>query len=167
MAVWQDVFSYLDGAGIKYEYIEHEPVTDMASCVPNADRLGAPMPRNIFLTPRNRSMYLLAIVPPFASFRTSLVSKQLGCSRLSFAPADILDEYLHTQPGAVSPMGLIFDTERRVRFAMDRALMDEKRLAFHPCADTMTLALERDAFLDFIRKTGHEIEWIDTRIAEE
>ena len=53
-------------------------------------------------------------------------------------------EILRTLPGAISPMGLLFDQERKVLLAIDRALRGEERLLFHPCVNTATLAVSGD-----------------------
>ena len=55
---------------------------------------------------------------------------------------------LSTYPGAVRPMGLIFDAEDRVRVLMDAALYDTEELAFHPCDNTESLAMKTFDFLN-------------------
>ncbi len=165
LEIYDEVFAYLKSAQIAFDLIRHDPVSNMEECMPGAEKLRAVMPRNLFLTPRNRSAYHLVIVPPFAPFRTADISKQLSSSRLSFAPPEKLMEYMRTQPGAISPMGLIFDKEKRVRFAMDRALLDAERLAFHPCISSMTLAMSRKDFLKYLGLLGYEVITVDTSVS--
>lgn len=160
MSVQDEVYEKLTEMGIPYEKIEHAPVHTMEDCEPNARALHALMPKNLFLCPRNQSAFTLAIVRPNAAFRTSEVSKQLLSPRLSFAPPEKLMEYIRTEPGAISPMGLLFDKDRSVRLAIDRSLLEESALAFHPCVNTQTLRLKREDFLAFLRALRREPEYI-------
>lgn len=157
------VYERLTQMGLRYTSVRHAPVHTMEDCAPNAKALHAVMPKNLFLCPRNGSAYVLAVVRPDAVFHTADVSKQLRLSRLSFAPPEKLWEYLRTEPGAISPMGLLFDEGRNVRLAIDRSLLAEKTLAFHPCVNTETLALEREDFFSFLRLLDRDPEYIDLR----
>ena len=76
-------------------------------------------------------------------------------ARLDFP--DKLEQYLHEKPGAISPMGLIFDEKREVTVLMDAALREQPRLAFHPCVNTASLAMSSDDFFEkFLKPMGYE-----------
>ena len=81
---------------------------------------------------------------------------------ISIATAEELMEMLRTLPGAISPMGLLFDGEKKVRLAIDRALRGEERLLFHPCVNTATLAVSgADFFERLLPALGHEAAYVD------
>lgn len=158
-SVKEDVLAAL---GIPYELLEHAPVHTMEDCRAAEEALGGVMPKNLFLTPRNHASHHLLIARAEAPFRTSRISRQLGVSRLSFATAEELMEMLRTLPGAISPMGLLFDREKKVRLAIDRALRGEERLLFHPCVNTATLAISgADFFGRLLPALGHEAVYVD------
>ena len=161
-SVKEDVLSALAALGVSYELLEHAPVHTMEDCKAAEEALGGVMPKNLFLTPRNHASHHLLIARPDAPFRTSRISRQLGVSRLSFATAEELMEMLRTLPGAISPMGLLFDGEKKVRLAIDRALRGEERLLFHPCVNTATLAVSgADFFERLLPALGHEAAYVD------
>ena len=161
-SVKEDVLSALAALGVSYELLEHAPVHTMEDCKAAEEALGGVMPKNLFLTPRNHASHHLLIARPDAPFRTSRISRQLGVSRLSFATAEELMEMLRTLPGAISPMGLLFDGEKKVRLAIDRALRGEERLLFHPCVNTATLAVSgADFFGRLLPALGHEAVYVD------
>ena len=161
-SVKEDVLSALAALGVSYELLEHAPVHTMEDCKAAEEALGGVMPRNLFLTPRNHASHHLLIARPDAPFRTSRISRQLGVSRLSFATAEELMDMLRTLPGAISPMGLLFDGEKKVRLAIDRALRGEERLLFHPCVNTATLAVSgADFFERLLPALGHEAAYVD------
>lgn len=161
-SVKEDVLAALGALGIPYELLEHAPVHTMEDCKAAEEALGGVMPKNLFLTPRNHATHHLLIARAEAPFRTSRVSRQLGVSRLSFATAEELMDMLRTLPGAISPMGLLFDGEKKVRLAIDRALRGEERLLFHPCVNTATLAVSgADFFGRLLPALGHEAVYVD------
>ena len=161
-SVKEDVLSALGALGVPYELLEHAPVHTMEDCKAAEEALGGVMPKNLFLTPRNHATHHLLIARADAPFRTARVSRQLGVSRLSFATAEELMDMLRTLPGAISPMGLLFDGEKKVRLAIDRALRGEERLLFHPCVNTATLAVSgADFFGRLLPALGHEAVYVD------
>ena len=161
-SVKEDVLAALGALGIPYELLEHAPVHTMEDCRAAEEALGGVMPKNLFLTPRNHASHHLLIARAEAPFRTSRISRQLGVSRLSFATAEELMDMLRTLPGAISPMGLLFDGEKKVRLAIDRALRGEERLLFHPCVNTATLAVSGvDFFERLLPALGHEAAYVD------
>ena len=161
-SVKEDVLAALGALGIPYELLEHAPVHTMEDCKAAEEALGGVMPKNLFLTPRNHASHHLLIARAEAPFRTSRISRQLGVSRLSFATEEELMDMLRTLPGAISPMGLLFDGEKKVHLAIDHALRGEERLLFHPCVNTATLAISgADFFGRLLPALGHEAVYVD------
>ena len=157
-----DVLAALDGLGVAYDLIGHEPAASIEACKPLAARLNAPILKNLFLTTRRRGGYYLLVMRPFAPFRSGEVSAQAGTSRLCFAPEAPLEALLREKPGSISPLGLLFDGDNDVTLLMDSALRREPRLAFHPCRNTHSLALATEDFLNvFLPAVHHEPKWID------
>ena len=161
-AVEQEVYARLTAMGIPYEAAQHAPVHTIEDCAVAERLLGARMPKNLFLTPRNQSAFYLLLVRGEAEFRTADISKQIGSSRLSFATAERLMEMLRTLPGAISPMGLLFDAERRVRLLVDAALRDEPALVFHPCVNTASLRISgADFFGKYLPALGYAPTFVE------
>ena len=161
-SVKADVFQALRERGIPFEAMEHAPVHTIEDCAPIGEALFAVIPKNLFLTPRNQSAFYLLLVSPDANFRTADISKQIGSSRLSFASAEKLAQFMRTQPGAISPMGLLFDGGRQIQLLVDRALLSVAHLAFHPCVNTATLAMSNaDFFEKYLPGAGYAPIFVD------
>lgn len=157
-----EIFARLDGMGIGYENMAHDAAATMADCRVVEEKLGAVMPKNIFLCPRRKSCYWLLLTRPEARYKTSDISKQLGVSRLSFGPEEELFEFLRTTPGAITPIGLMFDENRRVQLAVDSGLKEAEKLAFHPCDNTMSLAMSgADFFGKYLPALGIEPVFVE------
>ena len=157
-----EVFAALEKMGVDFDYLEHPPVVSMADCAENDVRLGALTPKNYFLATKNRQHFFLCLVRPDARFRTADISRQAASSRLSFGTDEQMARLLRVHPGAVSPLGLIFDTEMRVRLLVDSALCGVERLAFHPCDNSATLAMRgADFFSRFLPAVGHAPQFVE------
>lgn len=168
MSVVDQILAALDRMAIQYELVDHPAAHTIEDCADIEQLIGAMIPKNLFLTPRNQSRFFLCLVHPHVHFRTAEISKQIGSSRLSFGPSEKMDELLNTFPGAVSPLGLIFPSASEVQLLIDGRLRAEKRLAFHPNDNTKTLAMTGSDFFEaFLPATGHNSTFITVNEASE
>lgn len=151
------VYEFLEKEHIEYERLDHEAADTMEVCAQIEKRLGAPICKNLFLCNRQQTDFYLLMIPADKVFKTKYLSSQLGCARLSFATPGHMEEYLHIQPGAVSPMGLMNDTARMVRLIIDRDLMSLEHFGCHPCVNTSTVKMRLSDLLGkFLPATGHD-----------
>ena len=158
------VYDFLDRTGVSYRTLCHPAAFTMEECEAVRRRIGAPVFKNLFLTNRQQTDFYLLMIPADKPFKTKYLSSQLGCARLSFATADKMEELLHIQPGAVSPMGLIHDTEHKVRLIIDRDLEQTGTYACHPCVNTASVSMSLSDLLEkVIPATGHSHTWVDLK----
>jgi len=154
------VYEFLRENQINYEKKEHEMVHTMEDCE-NLHLPGSHC-KNLFLCNRQETVFYLLLIECHKPFVTKEVSKSLGVSRLSFGKDDKLFEMLHTYPGAVSPMGLIFDSAKDIHLVIDRELLTQESIAFHPLSGTASLWMKTEDFIRrFLPLTRHEPVYID------
>ncbi len=134
-------FALLDSLGVPYRRIEHPPAETMEVCAAISDALGARICKNLFLCNRQQTVFYLLAMPEDKPFYTKDLSHQIGSSRLSFAPAEKMEELLGCSPGSCSVLGLENDTEGRVRLLLDREVAEAERFACHPCDNTGSLTI--------------------------
>ena len=89
------------------------------------------------------------------------LNQEIGCERLSFGSAERLFEMLGVRPGAVSPLTLINDPDKKVHLALDKALWTNEMIYAHPLVNDMTLGIEGPHLQQFFSYTGHQIKWLD------
>ncbi|MDD3410030.1 MAG: YbaK/EbsC family protein [Eubacteriales bacterium] len=145
----REILAWLDEQGFACEKHEHEAAHTIEDCV----RMPFITPdvticKNILLCNRQKTNFYLMLLRPDTPFRTAVVSKALGVSRLSFAPDDVLPELLHVTSGSVSPLGLRYDAEHRIALCCEAAVRDTPRIAFHPCDNTATVIFTQEMFWD-------------------
>ena len=73
----------------------------------------------------------------------------------------IMEKYLGLQPGSVSPFGLINDAENHVHLFMDKNLLDEKALSFHPNDNRATVVIEVKEFMRYLNAVGNSFEFLE------
>lgn len=155
------VYDFLDKHSVPYRTLCHPAAFTMEECEEVRRNIGAPVFKNLFLTNKQHSIYFLLIMPADKPFKTKYLSSQLGCARLSFASAEEMEQLLHIHPGAVSPMGLIHDTEGKVRMIADEELKGIESYACHPCVNTASVCLTLDDLMHrVVPATGHDSTWV-------
>ena len=155
------IYDKLEELSIPYVRVDHDHADTIEICHEVEKTLGAQICKNLFLCNRQQTEFYLLMMPGDKPFKTKFLSAQLGCSRLSFADADHMAQYLQTVPGSVSALELLFDTEHRVRLVLDRDLLRCEDIGAHPGISTSSLRLKRDDLLRYVAAVGHEPIIID------
>ena len=94
-------------------------------------------------------------------FQTSRISHQLGVSRLSFGTAEQLMELLGVTPGAVTPMGLIQDTQHQVHVLLDRDIAGWEKIIVHPNVNTVSIILKTADLLRMIAHFKNPVTYVE------
>lgn len=132
-------YDFLDKLGIDYKRVDHEPAMTMEVCEEIDQSLQAVICKNLFLCNRQETQFYLLMMPGDKKFRTKDLSKELGVSRLSFANEAYMEKYLDITPGSVSVMGLMNDTEGKVRLVIDKEVLQGTEIGCHPCINTSSI----------------------------
>lgn len=155
-------FDLLDELGIDYDRVTHDEADTMEKCDAVAEVLGVPVCKNLFLCNRQQTAFYLLCMPPHKPFHTKDLSRQIGSARLSFASEGKLWELLHCTPGSATVLGLMNDTEKRVRLLIERETYESAWFSCHPCLCTSTLKLRTtDVLQTLLPRLGHEPTVVD------
>ena len=156
------VYDLLDSLGISYERVDHEAAMTMEVCAAIDEVLEATICKNLLLCNRQGTAFYLLMLPGNKVFKTSVLSKQIGSSRLSFASAEAMAEFLDITPGSVSVMGLMNDKENRVQLLMDKDILQGEYIGCHPCINTSSLRfLSSDLIEKILPAMGHEPTYVE------
>ena len=135
------VYDLLDRLNIDYQRIDHEPTMTMEACAAVDRVLDAVICKNLLLCNRQQTDFYLLMIVGDKHFKTSLLSKQIGSSRLSFASGEHMAALLDIAPGSLSVLGLMNDREHRVQLLIDRDVLEGEFFGCHPCVNTSSLRL--------------------------
>lgn len=137
----QVIFDTLDKLNIKYEIINHKPLYTMKDGLDIAERLHVVPCKNLLLCNRQQQFFLVMLMGN-KRLAVKEIASLIGSSHLSFATDEQLKMLMHTQPGAVSPLGLLFDTENRVQLLVDTDILALHYIGCHPCINTCSIRLK-------------------------
>lgn len=150
-------YELLEKLNIPYMRMDHYAAATVEACTQIEAVLGIEICKNLFLRNGSKSDFYLLVMPGNKKFVTKDVSKQIGCSRLSFGEADFMEKYLNVTPGSVSILGLMYDTEHKIHLLMDKEIVEAEFIGCHPCINTSSLRLKTsDILKKFLPYTGHE-----------
>ncbi len=155
--VEQNVYEILQKLNVDYIKYEHESLYTIEAAKELDKKMGFAICKNLFLSSRHKTEFFLLFMEGSKKFNTGKVSKQVGVPRMTFAGEEHMWQYLKIHPGAVSPLGLLFDTEKKVQFLIDADVLNMEKIAMHPCVNTATVALSTNDFLQkILPASGHD-----------
>ena len=156
-----NIYQFLAEHDIEYERHDHPPVFTCEQ----ADRLVPPLPaaktKNLFVRDRKGRSHFLVVVGYEKVVDLKALSSLLGVSKLSLASPERLRRYLGLDPGSVTILGVVNDSNKEVEIIMDEGLWDSKAFRCHPLVNTSTLVISREDLQRFLNTTGHKIRILD------
>lgn len=156
------VYDFLDNLGVMYQRVDHEPAMTMEVCARVDEALGAEICKNLLLCNRQQTVFYLLMTPGDKPFQTSVLSKQIGSSRLSFASPEHMQHFLDITPGSLSVLGLMNDREGQVQLLIDEDVLKGEYIGCHPCINTASLRLRTEDMLEkVIPAMGHEVRLVN------
>ena len=159
-ALKEEVFDKLKELGLPYEVDEHEPVYTIDEMVAlGLDKKGI-IVKNLFLRDSKGKRHFLVLLPGDKHADLKSIGEQLGCTRLSFASEDRLLRFLGLTKGAVTPLGVMNDTEHAVEVVVEQSLTTEQKLGVHPNENTATVWLSWNNLKKFIGHFGNSVRAI-------
>ena len=151
----QDLFDYLDAAGVAHTTLEHAPVFHVGEGAEIKARLAGGHTKSLFLKDAKGRLWLITALGE-TKIDLKALPARIGSAKLSFGSPALLDEVLGVEPGSVTPFALINDAARRVTLIVDAALLRADPLNFHPLTNTATTQVSKAGFLAFLDALGVE-----------
>ena len=152
----QETYDYLNSLGIDYEVTEHTAVFNMEEL----DAVELPYPdcdaKNLFVRDDKKRNYYLITVKGDKRVDLKAFQQTFGTRRLTFASADDLMAVMGLIPGAVTPLGLLCDEERKVIFYLDKAFMGGLA-GVHPNDNTAMVWLKTEDLVKIIQDHGNRV----------
>ena len=156
-----DVYAYLNEKNINYEITEHNAVYNMSELSdvllphPDADA------KNLFVRDDKKNNYYLITVKGdkrvnLKDFRRANLTRPL-----TFASPEDLMDIMGLIPGAVTPFGILNDSENKVSFFIDEEFFSGSGLiGVHPNDNTATVWLSANDLISIINEHSNEVHKI-------
>lgn len=156
----EKVLEALTKLGITYELMEHPPVYTIDEVRDLGITELGEVCKNLFLRDaKGKNHYLLVMLADKKAGLES-IGQNLGVGKLSFASESRLEKYLGLTKGAVTPLGVINDSEKAVTVVFDKDLRGNPKIGIHPNDNTATIWLDFDSLVKFIAQYGNDVRYI-------
>lgn len=157
----QEVYDILNSLEIKYVRYEHKPVYTVNEAKELEILILGKKCKNLFLRNGKCDINYIVILEEEKRVNLKLLAKQIGSTRLSFASEERLFKKLKLKPGSVTPFGIINDVNREVIVLIDRDLINEKLVNFHPNINTATIGISYIDFERFIKWHKNKFYYVE------
>ncbi|EFL88143.1 prolyl-tRNA synthetase associated domain-containing protein [Ahrensia sp. R2A130] len=150
------LLAYLDACGFDTITTRHEALFTVEQSQALRGELEGGHTKNLFLKDRKGNFFLLTAQED-SDVPLKILHKLIGGQgKFSFGSPDMMQELLGVTPGAVTAFGVINDREGKLRFAIDKRLLEHDKINCHPLTNEATTTIARDDLLAFAKATGHD-----------
>lgn len=161
----QELLDYINRKNIWYEITEHGEVFDMQEM----SKIRMPYPeavaKNLFVCDDKKTNYYLITIKGNRKVDLKSFWKKYNTRRLSFASNEDLLKILNLTAGSVTPLGLLNDTDLRVRFYLDEEFLGDKEIiGIHPNENTATLWMNVRDLIEIIEEHGNTVNILQTKM---
>ena len=150
-------YAALEKLEIPFERVDTDEAITMEDCKKIDEKLRMDMVKTLFLCNRQKTEFYLFVTKGDKPFSSKGFSAALGISRVSFAPAELMEEMLGTKVGAATVFGLLQDSENKIKLVIDKEVTAQK---YYGCSDGVTTGymkiLTDDVLKRLIPYTKHE-----------
>ena len=141
---------------ISYRIIEHPP----AMTTEEADRYiegeEGVKTKTLFLCNKKSKAYYLVVTDAAKPIDMKTLEELIPTKGLHFCSEEKLLNKLGLPAGTVSIFGLLNNEDHDVNVILDKEILSEKYITFHPNVNTATAFITMEDMFRFFQKTGYE-----------
>lgn len=157
----EKVFEALDAMGIAYEVVHHPPALTTEQADAFIEGKEGVRSKTMFLSDKKKRRFFLLILDDVKRLDLKTLAETIGEKGLRMGSEEMLAEKLQLQPGVVSPFGLLNNLEKDVKVYVDRALLQEDIITFHPNENDATVFLTISDLFRFFEKLDYPYDLIE------
>ena len=160
----KQIYEYIKNKQIWYEITEHKAVYSMSEI----SEVEIPYPesdaKNLFVRDDKKEKYYLITVRGNKRVNLKEFRKENNTRPLSFASEKELKDIMQILPGSVSPLGILNDTENKVKVFLDKEFIEKTDIiGIHPNDNTATIWLKTKDLINIIKEHGNEVELVEIK----
>ena len=160
MTIPEPLASALAALSISAPLVTHPPLKTVADAEAHWDPLGGMPVKNLFIKDAGKQ-YWLVTLPAEHTVDPKILAPLIGSKRISFGSADDLRAILGVEPGAVTPLAAVNDTQRQVQIVLHSTMLTADFVLVHPLVNTATLLLPPTDLMTFLAAHANPVKVID------
>lgn len=151
------VYEKLNSLNISFDRVDNDTVEAMEECVEISNKLGAEIRKTIIVCNDKKTKFYLVVLPADKRFDSKAFRDKMGCSRVSFARVEDMQEKLGVVPGNATIMSVINDKDGIVQVVIDKEVADNEYFACNTGENTRHIKIKTDDLLNkFLTDVEHE-----------
>ena len=157
----EEVYKYLDNLNIKYKIVEHPPVFTMEEMSKLNLENNNETVKNLFIRDDKKQNYYLILVSANKRINLKELRKNLNLRPLTFASEDDLYKYLVLKKGSVTVLGILNDTECKVKVLIDSDIKEFNEVGVHPNENTASIYLKLEDIIKILKLNNINYTFIE------
>ncbi len=150
----------LDKKQIVYQWFDHPAVYTIEEMLQLGLEEAEDIAKNLFLRDAKGKRHFLVVVRENKRVDLKTLGEKIGAGRLSFASEERLMKYLGLTKGAVTPFGVLNDTDCAVEVVFDEDFCHSKHIGVHPNENTASVFLSLADLERIIKAHGNPIRFL-------
>ena len=141
---------------IPFERVETDETITMEDCTQINQKLDMEMVKTLFLCNRQKTAFYLFVTTADKPFNSKNYSKELGIPRVSFAPAELMENILGVKIGAATVFGALMDKDGLVQIVFDQDILSEEWYGCSDGTNTGYMKIKTEHIIEnFLTYTNH------------
>ncbi len=154
MHLYEIVENKLKELNIEFQLVEHEPAVTTELADKFIEGIEGVRTKTMFLTNKKKTAWYLLIMDDGKRLDMGKFGEIAGAKGIKMASSDSLFDKMQLPPGVVSPFGLLNNEEKDIQVFIDREIINEVRMSFHPNTNEKTLFIQTPDLLRYLEDIG-------------
>ena len=158
---YDKVKEYLNSMGIQFKIVEHEPAYTTEEADKYIEGHDGVRTKTMFICNKKKTNYYMIIMDDTKRLDMNKFKEIVSEKQMKMASEESLKEKLGIKPGMVSPFGLLNNDEKDVKIYMDKEIITEEIMTFHPNDNTKTLFITTKDLFKYFGNIGYDLSIIE------
>lgn len=159
--MFEQVRDKLKELDIEYETVEHEPAFTTEQADKFIEGIDGVRTKTLFLTNKKKRNFYLVIMDDSKKLDMDKFKDIVDEKQIKMASENSLYEKMSLLPGMVSPFGLLNNTEKDIQVYIDREIVNEDRMSFHPNTNEKTIFIKTKDVFVFLENIGYNANIVE------
>lgn len=146
---------------IDFKIVDHPPAFTTEEADKYIEGHDGVRTKSMFLTDRKKKNFYLVILDDYKRLDMDRFKDIVGERKVKMASEDSLMEKMKLPAGTVSPFGLLNNENHDIKFFIDKEIVDEEIMTFHPNINEKTLFLKTKDLFKYLDNIGYEVNIIE------
>lgn len=161
MDLYENVIKKLKELNIEYELVEHEPALTTEQADEFIEGIDGVRTKTMFLTNKKKKNFYMFIMDDSKMMDMDRFKDMVDEKKIKMASEESLYEKMMLPAGVVSPFGLLNNEDKDIRVYIDKEIVGEDRMSFHPNTNEKTIFVKTEDLFKFLENINYEVRVIE------